>query len=95
MKHLSQSYNVQYKAKNKKENPDVKKIPTGLQHRVIREDNGNTPKKTDKMKVHYAGRLMNGFEFDSSIERREPSEYGLNQVIKGWAGGLQLMKVGL
>jgi len=47
------------------------------------------------MKVHYAGRLMNGFEFDSSIERREPSEYGLNQVIKGWAGGLQLMKVGL
>ena len=46
------------------------------------------------MKVHYAGRLMNGFEFDSSIERREPSEYGLNQVIKGWTEGLQLMKVG-
>ena len=93
MKHRSQSYNVQYKAKNKKENPDVKKIPTGLQYRVIREGNGNTPKKTDKVKVHYAGRLMNGSEFESSIERKETSESGLNQVIKGQTEGLQLMKV--
>ena len=84
----------EFLAKNKKENPDVKETPTGLQYRVIREGNGDTPKKTDKVKVHYAGRLMDGSEFDSSIERGEPSEFGLNQVIKGWTEGLQLMKVG-
>ena len=47
----------EFLAKNKKENPDVKETPTGLQYMVIREGNGDSPKKTDKVKVHYAGRL--------------------------------------
>ena len=58
------------------------------------EGDGESPGKTDKVKVHYAGRLIDGSEFDSSIKRGEPSSFGLNQVIKGWTEGLQLMKVG-
>jgi FKBP-type peptidyl-prolyl cis-trans isomerase len=80
--------------KNIAENSDVKETPTGLQYKVLLEGDGESPGKADKVKVHYAGRLIDGSEFDSSIKRGEPSSFGLNQVIKGWTEGLQLMKVG-
>ena len=79
--------------KNKiKEN--VKETPTGLQYRIINEGDGASPKREDKVKVHYVGKLMDGTEFDSSRKRGQPSEFGLTQVIKGWTEGLQLMKLG-
>ena len=79
---------------NKVENTDVKETPTGLQYRVLRQGEGDSPTAKDKVKVHYVGRLLNGQEFDSSIARGKPAEFTLNQVIKGWTEGLQLMKEG-
>ena len=44
--------------------------------------------------MHYHGTLIDGTVFDSSVERGEPIDFALNQVIKGWTEGVQLMKVG-
>ena len=80
--------------KNNKEKENIKETPTGLQYRVIKEGKGPSPKREDRVKVHYVGKLMDGTEFASSIKRGEPSEFGLMQVIKGWNEVLQLMKLG-
>jgi FKBP-type peptidyl-prolyl cis-trans isomerase FklB len=55
---------------------------------------GKKPAATDRVKVHYHGTLIDGTVFDSSVDRGEPITFGLNQVIKGWTEGVQLMPVG-
>ncbi|MEO1257567.1 MAG: FKBP-type peptidyl-prolyl cis-trans isomerase [Bacteroidota bacterium] len=72
----------------------VKSTASGLHYKVINAGSGASPKATDKVKVHYEGRLIDGTVFDSSIQRGEPTEFFLNKVIKGWTEGLQLMKPG-
>ena len=74
--------------------PGVKTLPSGLQYQVLREGNGRKPTATDEVECHYEGTLINGQVFDSSYRRGETATFGLNQVIKGWTEGLQLMQEG-
>jgi len=69
-------------------------LPSGLQYLVTEEGAGQSPLATDRVKVHYEGKLIDGTIFDSSIERGEPIVFGVNQVIMGWQEALQLMKPG-
>ncbi len=69
-------------------------LPSGLQYEVLREGNGKKPSATDTVECHYEGTLINGTKFDSSYDRGQTATFGLNQVIKGWTEGVQLMSEG-
>ena len=56
--------------------------------------NGPLPTDTNSVKVNYHGTLIDGTVFDSSIERKTPITFKVNQVIKGWTEALKLMPVG-
>ena len=83
----------EFLAKNAKKS-GVKVTASGLQYEVLKEGKGEHPVATSKVKVHYHGTTPEGVVFDSSVERGEPISFGLDQVIKGWTEGVQLMKVG-
>lgn len=78
----------------------VKTTKSGLQYRIIKQGTGKQPKATDTVVAHYKGTLLNGEMFDGTFDGKAPEEgdepipFGLNQVIKGWTEGVQLMKVG-
>ena len=61
---------------------------------TLRAGTGPSPKATDTVTVHYHGTLIDGTVFDSSVQRGKPATFPLNQVIKCWTEGVQLMKVG-
>lgn len=72
----------------------VEVTASGLQYEVLKEGKGPHPTATSKVKVHYHGTTPEGVVFDSSVERGESISFGLDQVIKGWTEGVQLMKAG-
>ena len=67
---------------------------SGLQYEVMEAGSGEKPSATSKVTVHYKGTLIDGTLFDSSIDRGEPVQFPLNQVIAAWTEGVQLMPVG-
>jgi len=67
---------------------------SGLQYKVLKQGNGPKPTPADFVEVHYHGRLLDGSVFDSSVERGQPAQFGVTQVIQGWIEGLQLMNTG-
>jgi FKBP-type peptidyl-prolyl cis-trans isomerase FklB len=67
---------------------------SGLQYEIMNSGSGAKPTTADKVTVHYNGMLTDGTVFDSSVDRGEPAQFGVTQVIKGWTEALQLMSVG-
>ena len=72
----------------------VQTTASGLQYKIITKGTGEIPQATDKVKVNYEGRLVDGTVFDSSYKRGQPIDFYANQVIKGWTEALTMMPVG-
>ena len=89
----AKSEGERFLAENAKK-PGVKVTASGLQYEVLQEGTGKAPKATDTVRCHYHGTVIDGTVFDSSYQRNQPADFGLNQVIAGWTEGVQLMKEG-
>lgn len=74
--------------------PGVVTLPSGLQYRVLTEGKGKRPTETSTVTTNYAGRLIDGTEFDSSFKRGQPATFPCNGVIRGWTEALLLMREG-
>ena len=65
-----------------------------MQYKITKEGTGKQPAATSQVTVHYKGQLLDGKVFDSSYDRKEPTTFRANQVIKGWTEALTMMPVG-
>ncbi len=77
-----------------KAKPGIITLPDGLAYEIVKPGTGDYPKATDVVKVNYTGTLINGTKFDSSVDRGEPAEFALNEVIPGWTEGIQKINKG-
>jgi len=84
---------IEFLAQNAKK-PGIIMTPSGLQYEILIESNGPKPSISDKVQLHYEGRLSDGYLFDSTYEYGRPVEFSLYEVFPGWSEGLQLMTVG-
>ena len=73
---------------------EVNTLPSGLQYEVLEQGNGPKPEAGDQVTVHYTGKLIDGTVFDSSVDRGEPADFPVTQVIPGFAEGLKMMNKG-
>ncbi|HMR20081.1 MAG TPA: FKBP-type peptidyl-prolyl cis-trans isomerase, partial [Sphingobacterium sp.] len=79
---------------NLKNNPNIQATSEGLLYEVLVQGDGRKPQTTDKVKVHYAGYLIDGTKFDSSYDRGQSIDFELDRVIAGWTIGVSLMNIG-
>lgn len=77
-----------------KQNKNVIELPSGLRYEVTQQGDGSFPKEDSTVRVHYTGTLLDGSVFDSSVQRGEPAEFALKEVIPGWTEGLQKVSKG-
>src|SRR5215216_8058010 len=80
-------------AENKKKE-GVIELSNGIQYQILKEGAGDKPDVRDKIKAHYAGRLINGKEFDSSYKRNSPFSAPIQNLIEGWQIVLPMMSAG-
>jgi FKBP-type peptidyl-prolyl cis-trans isomerase FklB len=73
---------------------EVTTTASGLQYEVLESGSGASPIHSSTVVTHYHGTFVDGAVFDSSVERGDPAEFGVGQVISGWTEALQLMSVG-
>ena len=74
--------------------PGIDWRSSGLGIRILNPGQGTPPKITDRVLVHYVGRLKDGTVFDDSHARSKPSEFVVNQLIGGWAAAMPSLKPG-
>ncbi|MBA3665863.1 MAG: peptidylprolyl isomerase [Bacteroidetes bacterium] len=89
-----ESKEIGWKKKTEKLNSSPVVTSSGLKYVIEKEGTGAMPSATSNVTVHYTGYFVDGRVFDSSVSRGQPATFGLNQVIKGWTEGVQLMKEG-
>lgn len=74
---------------------EVSTTASGLQYEVLESGSGGaSPGPQSNVVTHYHGTLVDGTVFDSSVQRGEPAEFGVHQVIPAWTEALQMMSVG-
>jgi FKBP-type peptidyl-prolyl cis-trans isomerase FklB len=73
---------------------EVSTTASGLQYEVLESGSGASPGPRSNVVTHYHGTLVDGTVFDSSVQRGEPAEFGVHQVIPAWTEALQMMSVG-
>lgn len=90
----------QYKRENERYLIDMAKeegvyaLECGVFYRIIEDAGGPKPRSTSSVIVDYEGRLINDEVFDSSYERRKPSQFKVTDLIKGWREALKKMPCG-
>lgn len=77
-----------------KGNAKVIELPSGLRYEIVQTGSGPMPRADQTVKVHYTGTLLDGSVFDSSVQRGEPAEFALKEVIAGWTEGIQKVNKG-
>ncbi len=77
-----------------KKDEEVVELPSGLQYKILKEGTGVIPQNGDLVTVHYKGSLLDGTVFDSSIDRGEPAQFNVGQLVVGWNEALMLMPAG-